>query len=362
MWNKHYENGRLTLDIELTTHCNARCPQCSRTDELNKVSKKSWLPLTQVSINQFKNWFSPEDLNHIKNLHFSGTYGDPGMCKDLIEIVKYIIDESSTTTISINTNGGMRDEMFWWQIGAIGRERLTLIFDVDGSTPEMHAFYRRGVDLNKVLQHIEAVAETPANLRVLTVVFKHNEDYLEQIQDMCREIGVEHFDYVEGNNFQAGSEYLFIDEDGNEQKLEQVTRKDREQGLKRLERRVRDHRHKYIVDEYKKIECLAAEKANLKIHATGLVAPCCYLSTPLETKSIYKPDQPASYHITTTGKEGDEINPLMKEYVDRYQDFSLNNRSIKDIVHDSWFKRQLIDSWKQRQTATFGCVKVCGKT
>ena len=89
MWSDTYQNAELNLDIELTTNCNARCPQCSRTDELNVNKRKDWLPLQQVSIEVFKKWFPI--TNSIKNFHFSGKFGDPGMCKDLKEIVEYII-------------------------------------------------------------------------------------------------------------------------------------------------------------------------------------------------------------------------------------------------------------------------------
>ena len=359
MWSDDLKVGELTLDMELTTFCNAKCPQCSRTNEVNNLNKKSWLPLQQVSISKFKSWFSPGDIPYISNFHFSGTYGDPGMCKDLYKIVEYIIDNSWNSTISINTNGGMRNEDFWFNIGAKGQKRLKVIFDVDGIDQEMHSFYRRNVKLSTVLENMASVLQTTAKVEVLTVLFRHNQEYLEQIEDMCRKLGVQHFDSVEGNNFQDGPVYEFNDENGNEQQLLQITRQDREQGLERLDRRVRDHRH--ARDEYIEISCLAEEQKTLKVHATGLVAPCCYLSTPLEAAAIYRTKQTANRHITTVGKDGAEINPLMKEYVDNHHMFTLGNRSIKDIVNDPWFNGKLKDSWKQKETAAWGCKKVCGK-
>ena len=83
MWFNNYERGKLTLDIELTTNCNAKCPQCTRTDTDNNLNRMSWLKLNQVTIKDFKNWFTQSELQKIKQFHFSGTYGDPGMCKDL---------------------------------------------------------------------------------------------------------------------------------------------------------------------------------------------------------------------------------------------------------------------------------------
>jgi len=358
MWNEAYKLGQLSLDMELSTYCNAKCPACSRTNEHNNLNKQKWMPLDQVSISKFKKWFSPKDVSSIGSFHFAGTYGDPGMCKDLYEIVSYIIDNSTTTKISINTNGSMRDEDFWWDIGAKGQKRVKITFDVDGINQEMHEFYRRGTKLSKILDNMSAAAQTPADIRVLTVIFKHNQDYLEQIQDMCRERGAKKFDSVEGNNFRKGPTYKFKDEDGNERQLIQITRKDREQGLKRLNRKVRDHRHASSIKKYIKIECSAAKSKNLKVNVTGMVGPCCYLATPLVTSSIYKPHAPPSRHITTSGRGG--FHPLMKEYVDNHHLYTLGNRTIGDIINDPWWN-DLKNSWSDIKTASYGCERVCGK-
>ena len=298
MWSEDYKARKLTLDMELSSFCNARCPQCSRTDELNNVNKKEWIPLNQVSISKFKSWFPPKDLNNIKNFHFSGTFGDPGMCKDLYKIVSYIIDNSATARISINTNGSMRSTDFWWDIGAKGQNRLKVIFDVDGIDQEMHNFYRRGTKLSKILNNMAAVLDTPANVNVFTVLFKHNQDYLHDIHDMCNKLGhITSFDWVEGNNFNSPI-YKFNDENGNPLQLEQVT-SDRPaintvnldgslipasviDDSERKSRRVRDHRHIPLIKDYTEIKCHAVERNNLKVSIDGLITPCCHLSPSLE--------------------------------------------------------------------------------
>ena len=184
-------------------------------------------------------------------------------------------------------------------------------------------------------------------------MFKHNEDYIEDIQNMCRKYGVKHFDTVEGNAFTNGPTYLFIDEDGKEQKLEQITRKDREQGLERKDRRVRDHRHD---TEYKKIVCAALKLRNLQVSSTGLVIPCCHLST-LEKTIWYKKGKHDEY-ITTHGNGN--INPLIQEYIDRYYDFSLYHKNIDEIVNDECYSKSIKNSWSSKDSASFACKKVCG--
>ena len=353
MWSDTYQNAELNLDIELTTNCNARCPQCSSTDEINVNKRKDWLPLQQVSIEVFKKWFPI--TNSIKNFHFSGKFGDPGMCKDLKEIVEYIINSNDTSTISINTNGSMRDEDFWFSLGLLGKERIHIIFDVDGIDQKMHEFYRRGTNLKKVLSNLEATCQTLAKVSVLTVMFKHNENYIEDIQNMCRKLGVKNFDTVEGNAFWDGPNYDFIDEDGNKQVLEQITRKDREQGLERSDRRVRDHRHWH--KPYKEIVCLAAKDKNLQVTSKGLVMPCCHLST-LEKSIFYKRGLQHDEYISTNGN--DDINPTMKDFIDNDKDFNLNYNTIDSIVNNVWYKEKLQKSWQSETSASFACKNVCG--
>lgn len=373
MWVESYKRKLLTLDIELSTFCNAKCPQCSRTDRWNKLKKKEWLPTEQVTLDQFKQWFSPEDLNGIKNIHFSGTYGDPGMCKDLFDIVEYIIT-SSTCTASINTNGGMRDEMFWWKLGVMGGQKLHVIFDVDGIDQEMHSFYRQDVKLSKVLNNLEALAETPCKVSVLTVLFKHNQNYLEEIRDMCRAIGVTKFDEVEGNNFGPNPVYEFEDIQGKVQQLEQITRKDREQGIVRLDRRVRDHRHasnnttKKEYDNidswrnYDEIHCLALAQNNLKVSVRGTITPCCYLSSGIETTAVYKSEPYPYQHLTVTGNQKDGPHPVMENMLSRINDFQLGRgKSISELLSDKWWEDYLPGSWDDKKDPIFGCAKICGR-
>ena len=376
MWSEDYNVGKLTLDMELSTFCNARCPQCSRTEELNNVKKKEWLPLTSVTVAKFKKWFPPEDLDHIKNFHFSGTYGDPGMCKDLYKIVSYIIDNSTTAKISINTNGSMRDEMFWWKIGAKGQKRLVVIFDIDGINQEMHNFYSRGTTLSKVLNNMSAVLDTPAIVTVFTVLFKHNQNYLNDIHDMCNKLGyITRFDWVEGNNFESPI-YPFNDEEGNPLQLEQVT-SDRPainavnldgsiisasvtDDSERQSRRVRDHRHLPLIKDYTEIKCHAIERSNLKISVDGLITPCCHLSPSLERFSL----DGTWVHGQNTRAAAEwsaPISPIIQEYIDNTTAYNLNHNSISDIVNSQWFNKSLPKSWNDLKDSCFGCKKVCGK-
>ena len=112
-----YQRRKLNAWLDITTFCNAACPQCHRTDPetLNKVD---WLPLIQWSFEDFKKAFPIKTLKYIKNFNFCGSLGDPIMNKDIFKMCEYIVDNSDCY-IMINTNGSIRDEFWWTHLGYI---------------------------------------------------------------------------------------------------------------------------------------------------------------------------------------------------------------------------------------------------
>ena len=77
------------VHCELSTFCNAACPSCPRFFTGTHVVR-SGVTLSQVSIDQFKNWFDPEFIKNVDQWKFCGTHGDPIMAKDVVKIISYI--------------------------------------------------------------------------------------------------------------------------------------------------------------------------------------------------------------------------------------------------------------------------------
>lgn len=217
-----FAQRRLIAWVDLSTYCNAACPQCHRTNP-DGLDKTGWLPLIQWSLEDFKKAFPLNRLSHYRRFEFCGTWGDPVMAKDLDLIIEYII-KNSDAQIQINTNGSIRDDEWWWNLGVLGGKRLEVWFDVDGIDQEMHSLYRQKTDLKKTLDNIESYCATGALSRAMVIVFKHNQDYLWEIEELLREKGIEgKILYTESNRFYKGPAFEFVDEDGNKRTLEQST-------------------------------------------------------------------------------------------------------------------------------------------
>lgn len=182
-----YKLSNLIAWVDLCTYCNAACPLCHRTN-INTLKKVDWLPLVQWSLEQFQQAFPADTLIQFKHIVLCGTWGDPIMNRDIDKIVAYIITNSKCT-ITINTNGSIRDPDWWWKLGIIGGKRLYVVFAVEGITQEMHSHYRQNTSLETIKYNIAALSRTQAKVTVQTLLFKHNQDYVEDIEKMVRSWG-----------------------------------------------------------------------------------------------------------------------------------------------------------------------------
>lgn len=245
-YSEHHSNGKLIMWVDLSTYCNAGCPQCHRTDP-DGLGKVDWLPLVQWNLEQFMTAFPIKSLKHYARFEFCGTWGDPIMNKDIFGIVEYLI-KNSTCTIQINTNGSIRDEEWWWNFGVMGGGRLQTWFDVDGIDQEMHSLYRTKTDLSKIKENIISYCSTAADSSAMVIVFKHNEDYLLDIYSMLREWGIRgKMFFSESNRFYHSGVFEYVEEDGTVRRLEQSTL-DGKHGLLDATIPIRDHKWRQQLD------------------------------------------------------------------------------------------------------------------
>ena len=229
-FNKLYKDKKLRAWIDLSTYCNAACPQCHRTST-KTANKVDWLPLIQWSLEEFQTAFPVKTMEHIKSFQLCGSLGDPMMNKDIFEICEYIINNSDCY-IEINTNGSMRDKFWWTHLGYVIKDRGRVYFCVDGIDQEMHELYRQKTDLDKVLDHAEAYSKYGISSG-FTIVFKHNEDYIKDIYKLLYDrIGKEHYHiFVPTDRAYHIDTFKFIDQHGNSKYLEHSPKYGR--GLKR---------------------------------------------------------------------------------------------------------------------------------
>ena len=222
-YNTQYEKKRLGMWLDLSTYCNAKCPQCHRTNA-DGLEKVDWLPLIQWSFEEFKKMFPQKTLNNINHFDICGTWGDPIMNKDIFKIVEYIM-KYSTAKVLINTNGSFRNPDWWWELGALGRGRITVMWAIEGITQEQHELYRQDTRLKLVLENMETFSGAGGKCQVFTVTFKHNENDMHNIAKLAKAHGASDIFFVQSNRFYENRQFKFIDKDRMEKTLERADKK-----------------------------------------------------------------------------------------------------------------------------------------
>lgn len=323
--------------LDTTTYCNAKCPQCDRINS-TKDSKLSFqgkvtknLPLMHVPLEKIKKAFTPNVLKKINEVQFCPTWGDHMMHPYASEMVEYFLKSNKYINVLINTNGSMRDELYWWKMCALSvkyrsinkARRYRIIFDIDGINQEMHSLYRRNTNLQKVLNHMKIASEFKDYLRVCsqTVLFKHNQDYLKEIEDLCALYGSENHtavisDRFDGAQSKNSNTYYFYDENNQKLTLEKVTPEWRLNFKKEGALTSRQTR----ADMSKKPSCGWSLTNSLQINFDGNVWPCCYFGN----SAIMRSEQWKNHH----------------EFIKKYYNYNNNiyETDIEDILNNDWWQ------------------------
>jgi MoaA/NifB/PqqE/SkfB family radical SAM enzyme len=320
LWNS--DNIKVFMDI--STYCNAGCPQCHRTDE-NGLGKQDWLPLVQWDLKTFKKAFSVQELKKVNTFKFCGTWGDPVMAKELLEICKYIIKSNNHTRIGIDTNGSIRDEEWWWNLGVVCGPRLEVVFAVDGIDQKMHERYRRFTNLSKVLENMETLSMTKARVTSQTILFKHNQNYKEEIKKLVRNHGSSHHSFVVSDRFDKNPDgkRSFINEFGNSDFLEQADDDLLPNGkVAGTNKRVLDYN----------ITCRWAIPRNeIVVNPDGQVMPCCF-----HANAHYKGRTDKTY-----GSELHDHDVYINDYNKNLEQYNVLHTPLSTIINSNWFTKKL---------------------
>lgn len=357
MWNDNYD-----VMIDITTRCNAGCPQCHRTD-LNGLKKVSWLPDINWNLETFKKAYPENVIKNMNCADFCGTWGDPIANNNIVDMVKYIRDTNSDCRINLNTNGSIRSEEWWWNLGVIGEDKLFVVFAVEGINQKMQQQYRQFTFLDKILKNMETLSNTKARVLSQTIVWHHNENYLEEIEKMCVDHGSFRHHILMTDRWGTTNELWFTNHKGEKDVLrragynldknkEYSVQKDRKRYYKK-ETKLSTHEKDIILNiknqkTKMEIKCEWGGKNKILVNPDGQVFPCCFFcNTAFKEKFIEK-------------KSSFFNHPLMKKYSEYEKELNVFNNNLNDIIKHKWFSTLLPNSWNT-ENPVMQCQKHCGK-
>lgn len=196
------------LELEITSKCTVFCPECPRTkDPDEKLHKWKYGEVDIAVIEKIMK------VPSIRNVVFSGAYGDPIYHSKFIEIVDIV--KKAGKQITINTNGSYRNAEWWQRLAPLFDKKDSFVFSIDGLPGK--DLYRINSDWPSIKTGIEIMtAQSPVNVTWKWIIFKYNENDGVEGYKLSRQLGIKEFLIVNsGRNYPPGYE--------PDRKLEEIT-------------------------------------------------------------------------------------------------------------------------------------------
>ena len=190
----NYQNIR-TLQAEITSNCNAACPQCPRNVFGGQTVPN--LPITRWRMEDLPRMFRNSFVEQLEMVYFCGTYGDPMMNTDVTEIAHWFRSRNPNLEIGIHTNGGVgRVEDY----RAMAKIVDFISFGMDGLSDTNH-IYRRRVRWDQVMERSRAYIESGGQAIWDFIVFEHNQHQVELAKTLSHTMGFKKFNVKRTSRF-----------------------------------------------------------------------------------------------------------------------------------------------------------------
>ena len=126
--------------LEITTYCNAACPQCPRNNNGSGINP--YLKLEHLPRRVIDSTFTVELCNRLRQVFFCGSYGDPIMHPEFLDILRDFRNKCPTLWLYVHTNGGAHNTQYWHDLAEIIGGYGQIDFNIDGLADTNH-LYRR---------------------------------------------------------------------------------------------------------------------------------------------------------------------------------------------------------------------------
>jgi MoaA/NifB/PqqE/SkfB family radical SAM enzyme len=273
-----YPNNITDIHLELTDKCQAACPMCARN--WYGGAERSYVQNTEISIDQFKQWFPVSFLKQLKNVYACGNLGDPLLAHDCLEIFEYLAEHTNDDCrLAIHTNGSLRNKEWWTKLATVMNPKGVVIIGIDGFKGD-HELYRKNTNWDKIIENAKAFIEAGGHVRADSIVFKHNEHRTDELRDFLLGIGFREVNFKSTQRFFGLSEYPVKNKEGEtEYYLHQPELpKWQEPVIKiNMDRLIKPSVYKKLIDESNIVpDCFT--KKEIFVDSVGRVFPCCQVA------------------------------------------------------------------------------------
>lgn len=320
-----------TLHLEFTSLCNAKCPQCPRTNNDS-------LPLESLSLADIQTMFPVSFVSQLNHMYSCGNYGDPAVHPECIDICKYFID-NGCGSVRIFTNGGIRTPEFWKELARIG---VSVVFAIDGLEDTNH-IYRDGVKWDKLMANVNAFISEGGKARWAYLIFEHNEHQIEEARALSEKLGFETFVEKASSRYRMGSDPTKSVSSGKNRDGIEIKESDASAKYKKsTDVIITKHGSWKKYTQETEITCKTKKENNLFVSFDGNVWPCCWIGS--------------SMHFSGQSPTRES----MKVYSSTMN--SLKHHTLEEILNNKWFSHDLEKSWEINNSDRLHvCTRTCGK-
>ena len=245
---------------EITNTCNYRCSYCIFSSEAKRYENELTTEEVKKNIKDLKK-------NNFTYIKFTG--GEPFTRTDMTEILKYASELGFDMDISTNASL-ITDE--------IAKELKNIEFpmvhvSLDGNDRETHEYVRGKNTFERTLKGIQYLTANNVYTRIGTVIYKKNEDKLQEIIDLAVQLKANEIIF----SFMEAVGRL----DGDEELISKRTIESVKQEIEKLAIKYKGQiQVKYSFTENKECEtneCCPAVNKFLYINNLGQVSPCTWV-------------------------------------------------------------------------------------
>jgi len=364
VWTK-IQNTHMTFNyhnvseyqIEITSYCNAACPQCPRN--LNGAGINPYMPLMHLPRAAIDQAFDTELCQRLRQVFFCGSYGDPIMHPDFLEILRDFRHKSPTLWLYIHTNGGAHDPDYWTEMAGIINGHGQIDFGIDGLEDTLH-LYRKNVKYSKAIGNAQAFIKAGGRAQWNFIVFRHNEHQVDLVKQLGQDMGfhnvlirktgrfLNHATMTEMDSWPvAGAEYTLqppIDESYQNRSM---------QSLPELKKQ-------YInIKEYfdtTPITCDALIGHKVAINAEGVVLPCNFFNHNLYDARFRDGSMPGANPLSMINGKNQ-----VREFLQRYglDNLNIQHRTLPEIFANEFW--QDLEASFNNGDRLFECAMTCGQ-
>ena len=315
------------IEIEISSHCNSKCPQCPRYDMQGFVREDLDVKHLEKS---FLFNLPMDRMINLKSIGFCGNFGDPLMHPELDEIIDFFKKQN----ISIFTNASLRNTTWWESLGK--KKNVTVTFCIDG-IGATHELYRRNTSYEKIIENAKSFINSGGNALWQFIVFKHNEHQIEEAKSLANRMGFKKISFMYSDRFDIGNTWKVVEKDKQSYNLEKATKQ-----ITLREKTNTPIGEKWWKNLFKSrkqttIKCIWSEKKKIYIHSDGTIFPCCHIGNILAGRPIEK--------------------SIYKKIVKDWKNINLNFNKFQDIISGPFYKEYFLESLKNSPHPV--CIETC---